>query len=93
MFTTQRKLSDGENSFTESSDKALLSSQYRKPEKNSLWNSLATHRPYPSSLVQTKLSIGTSNDSFEREADQVAEQVLRMPVDKEKSSISNSGAK
>lgn len=30
--------------------------------------------------LQTKLSVGGVNDSFEREADQVAEQVMRMPT-------------
>jgi len=38
-----------------------------------------TNSIVPNSQLQTKLSLGTSNDSYEQEADRVAEQVMRMP--------------
>ncbi|WLE98055.1 MAG: hypothetical protein QTN59_04290 [Candidatus Electrothrix communis] len=53
----------------------------RKPEEtppspiNPLWHQLATSVP----PVQAKLKIGSPGDKYEQEADQVAEQVMRMP--------------
>src|SRR2546423_3375680 len=38
----------------------------------------APHRPH-SPAIQTKLAIGAPGDRFEREADAVADQVMRMP--------------
>jgi hypothetical protein len=36
-------------------------------------------RLYRSGLIQAKLTIGAPNDVYEQEADQVADQVMRMP--------------
>jgi len=47
-----------------------------KAEHNSLWQSLAMR----SGLLQPKLTIGQADDQYEREADQVADQVMRMPA-------------
>lgn len=43
-----------------------------KQQPNLLWQQLATR-------VQTKLSVSAPNDPYEREADQVADRVMRMP--------------
>jgi len=43
-----------------------------RQQPNLLWQQLATR-------VQTKLSVSAPNDPYEREADQVADQVMRMP--------------
>lgn len=53
---------------------------------NPLWHRLATRASRPAgdnsaarpSLVQSKLRIGQPNDKYEREADQVADRVMRM---------------
>ena len=34
----------------------------------------------PSSLIQSKLKVGQTNDKFEQEADRVADEVTRMPA-------------
>ncbi len=39
----------------------------------------AVQRLFKSGLIQTKLKIGQPGDIYEREADRVAEQVMRMP--------------
>ncbi len=53
--------------------KAKAPAGMASPEQNPLWQSLALHAP-----VQRKLAVGQPNDPDEREADRVAEQVLRM---------------
>ncbi len=45
---------------------------------NPLWHRLASHVPAPT--VQTKLEAGAPDDAYEREADQVADRVTRMPA-------------
>jgi len=49
-----------------------------KPEVqlNPLWYNLATHV----NAVQAKLTVGAPNDEYEQEADNVADQVMRMPA-------------
>src|SRR5262245_17415786 len=44
-------------------------------EQNPLWQSIAMR----SGLLQPKLTIGHADDPYEREADRVADQVMRMP--------------
>ena len=39
----------------------------------------AVQRMITSGAIQTKLTIGQSNDIYEQEADRVADQVMRMP--------------
>jgi hypothetical protein len=46
------------------------------PQHNPLWQSLATR----SGVLQPKLTIGQADDQYEREADQVADRVMRMPA-------------
>lgn len=41
---------------------------------------MAIQRLFKSGAVQAKLRIGSPGDAYEREADRVADQVLRMPV-------------
>ena len=53
--------------------KAKAPAGMASPEQNPLWQSLALHAP-----VQPKFAMGQPNDPDEREADRVAEQVLRM---------------
>lgn len=45
-------------------------------ELNHLWISLSAKPPLP---LQRKLTIGAVDDPYEREADRVAETVMRMP--------------
>jgi hypothetical protein len=45
-------------------------------EQNPLWQSLAMR----SATIQPKLTIGQADDPYEREADRVADQVMRMPA-------------
>jgi hypothetical protein len=47
-------------------------------EQNPIWQSLAMR----SGIVQAKLTIGQADDPYEREADRVADQVMRMPPPK-----------
>jgi len=58
---------------------ATPSVDHTKPhvQLNLLWHSLATHV----NNVQTKLTVGTPNDEYEQEADNVADKVMRMPAD------------
>jgi hypothetical protein len=44
---------------------------------NPLWSVLATHVP---PVVQAKLEVGAPDDEYERQADRVADQVMRMPA-------------
>jgi hypothetical protein len=44
-------------------------------EQNPLWQSLAMR----SGIVQPKLTVGHADDPYEREADRIADQVMRMP--------------
>ena len=54
---------------------------------NTLWHSLATHVARGTNLgalgepppIQTQLNVGTPDDQHEREADRVAQTVMRMP--------------
>ncbi len=46
------------------------------PARNCVWQSLAL-RPV---AIQPKLAIGQPNDPYEREADQIADRVMRLPV-------------
>jgi len=49
----------------------------RRPKRaNPLWSALATHVP---PAVQAKLEVGAPDDEYERQADRVADQVLRTP--------------
>src|SRR5262245_6059181 len=46
------------------------------PAQNPIWQSLAMN----SGMLQPKLTIGHADDPYEREADRVADQVMRMPA-------------
>lgn len=49
-------------------------------EANPIWQEFATNvAGFSGFSVQTKLSVGSTNDEYEREADSVADQVMRMP--------------
>jgi hypothetical protein len=45
-------------------------------ERNPVWQSLAMR----SGIIQPKLTVGKVDDPYEREADRVADQVMRMPA-------------
>jgi len=55
--------------------KAALNTR-AEPEHNSVWQSLALR----SGFIQPKLTISQTNDSHEREADQMADRVMRLPL-------------
>lgn len=52
-------------------------SAQRNPPENPMWRRLAVSAP--PAFLQAKLSIGAANDRYEREADRVADRVMRMP--------------
>lgn len=66
-----KKSAEGE---AKSADAAPSPKDPRSP--NSVWQSLAMR----SGTLQAKLTIGQADDSFEREADRVADQVMRIPA-------------
>ena len=66
--------------------KSSLGPARRRSSLGSLQRDLgnqASMRMLDKNLVQAKLSIGQANDSYEREADQVADRVMRMPASNE----------
>ena len=57
-----------------------------KPPSNTLAQAAGSHAfgrvplyPDSSAMIQTKLVIGAPDDEFEREADRIADEVMRMP--------------
>ena len=56
-----------------------------KAVSNQVWDRLATGNPraeavrYANRVIQTKLEVGSADDQYEREADHVADMVMRMP--------------
>jgi|GEM_PF-5092643 len=51
----------------------------RRQHGNLLWHRLATNTASDRPVVQAQLEIGNADDQYEQEADQVADQVMRMP--------------
>lgn len=67
--------SDQEKSRTNTGRK----NQAKQQGSNPLWRSLATYVQPNALSIQTKLSVGASDDKFEQQADAVADTVMRMP--------------
>lgn len=76
MFELQkRKPSQGVTGHLHEQKKSA-SAEKEHPKQNPVWQSLALRTP----LVQPKLSVSQPNDPYEREADRVADHVMRIPA-------------
>jgi Domain of unknown function (DUF4157) len=76
MLSSQRRSENQMNAKGRSKRSRSLPLVQRKTEQNPLWQSLAMR----SGIVQLKLTVSQADDRYEREADRVADQVMRMPA-------------
>ncbi len=78
--TTESKPS--ENKLESANNRRNMRHLKKAYENNSSWHRLAVgiYSPTDTARIQTKLTVGAPRDTYEREADTVAKQVMRMPA-------------